>query len=982
MSYFSNCYNSLRYPVASEDRFGLRRAQLGAIHAIASHFTLRNEPAIVVMPTGAGKTAVLMMTAFVQRATRVLVITPSRLVRNQIAEDFSNLDVLKKIGVLDQEVHKPKVSEVVNIISDSSGWDAIREYDVIVSTPKSISPAFENIAKPPEGFFDLILVDEAHHSPAVTWEEILKCFPDAQKVLFTATPFRQDRKEIKGRIVYNYSLSEAYKDKVYGNIEFMPVKAEGYDSNDIAIAVETEKVFLDDKEAGLEHYVMVRTESKKRAKELQEIYEKNTKLNLQMLNSDCSYKHIKKTIEKLKNKEIDGIICVDMLGEGFDFPNLKIAAIHTPHRSLAITLQFIGRFARTNASNIGVAKFLAVPSEIRIETAKLFQEGAVWQKMVTNLSESKMEAEIEVREQIEKFEVPAIYEEEADDLSLYSLNPYNHVKIYRVSDFDIDGDIILPTTMTLTFKQKSKQLNSVVFITKETQKPLWSNVKKFEKVVYDLFVIYFDMKTQLLFICASRKTDALYEQIAKCFTSSNPKPLPLSLLNKVLIDLKNPEFFNVGMRNRVLSSNTESYRIIAGSNAHKAIRETDGRLYHRGHLFGRGLDKNGQLNTIGFSSSSKVWSNTSSQIPHLIKWCHEIAVKTSSNKEVTTNSALDLLTTGEIATKIPEGIIAANWEKEVFLNPMEITYVGNDGLSRRVPLLDVDIEIDRANSSENKISVSFISDGLDYTLDFKLNEETFFQAIDDEKQVQVIRKNYFTEYRLPLLDYLNSRPLNFYFADGSMLDGVNLFKNSLNPLALFNPEQIEVINWDEQNVDIQTEFGDLESGKISIHDFLMEYLKSKNYDAVFYDHGSGETADFIAIKDNQYRLSFEFYHCKGSGDLTPGNRVGDVYEVCGQAVKSVQWTQRNNILQNKLKRRKDNKLKHRTLQNRFIVGNEEILDKLFEQANLKHNSYEIIIVQPGITKGKLDNKIAEILAAANDYLIGSGCQKLRVMSSS
>ena len=49
-----------------------------------------------------------------------------------------------------------------------------------------------------------------------------------------------------------------------------------------------------------------------------------------------------------------------MLGEGFDFPNLKIAAIHSPHKSLVSTLQFIGRFARTNAENIGTAKFIAM----------------------------------------------------------------------------------------------------------------------------------------------------------------------------------------------------------------------------------------------------------------------------------------------------------------------------------------------------------------------------------------------------------------------------------------------------------------------------------------------------------------------------------------------------------------------------------------------------------------------------------------------
>jgi len=35
------------------------------------------------------------------------------------------------------------------------------------------------------------------------------------------------------------------------------------------------------------------------------------------------------------------------LGEGFDLPALKVAAIHDPHKSLAVTLQFVGRFARS-----------------------------------------------------------------------------------------------------------------------------------------------------------------------------------------------------------------------------------------------------------------------------------------------------------------------------------------------------------------------------------------------------------------------------------------------------------------------------------------------------------------------------------------------------------------------------------------------------------------------------------------------------------
>lgn len=63
-----------------------------------------------------------------------------------------------------------------------------------------------------------------------------------------------------------------------------------------------------------------------------------------------------------------------MLGEGFNFPKLKIAAIHSPHKSLEVTLQFIGRFARTNAPNLGVAKFIAIPSEIEIEREKKYMK--------------------------------------------------------------------------------------------------------------------------------------------------------------------------------------------------------------------------------------------------------------------------------------------------------------------------------------------------------------------------------------------------------------------------------------------------------------------------------------------------------------------------------------------------------------------------------------------------------------------------------
>ena len=108
---------------------------------------------------------------------------------------------------------------------------------------------------------------------------------------------------------------------------------------------------------------MVRTATKDKAKELETLYKENTSLRLQRIDSSMTNSTVKSCIKLLRERKLDGIIRVNMVGEGFDFPNMKIAAIHEVHKSLANTLQFIGRFARTNASNIGTAKFIAINDE-------------------------------------------------------------------------------------------------------------------------------------------------------------------------------------------------------------------------------------------------------------------------------------------------------------------------------------------------------------------------------------------------------------------------------------------------------------------------------------------------------------------------------------------------------------------------------------------------------------------------------------------
>src|SRR5690606_35827883 len=112
MSYFSDRYADIRIPKASPSEPGFRNAQIGAIHAVASHFTMHERPAVVVMPTGSGKTAVLMTVPYLLEAMRVLVVTPSRLVRDQITKQWRELQLLKALGALPEDADAPVVIEV------------------------------------------------------------------------------------------------------------------------------------------------------------------------------------------------------------------------------------------------------------------------------------------------------------------------------------------------------------------------------------------------------------------------------------------------------------------------------------------------------------------------------------------------------------------------------------------------------------------------------------------------------------------------------------------------------------------------------------------------------------------------------------------------------------------------------------------------------------------------------------------------------
>lgn len=966
MSYFGEKYSTLRFPIREDNRKqGYRPAQLAAAQAVAAHFFGRADPAIVSMPTGAGKTAVLMTIPFLLRATRVLVLTPSRLVREQIAEDFESLKTLKRIEALSLDMPPPRVLTVDSQVTSDHGWHELSVADVVVATVRNVSPATDGVAPVPMNLFDLVLVDEAHHAPAQTWAALLERLSKVRQALFTATPFRRDAKEIRGRLVFTYELRRARADGVYGELKFTPVEPVRPEDADVALAKAAEQQVAADKVAGLSHVLMVRTDSKSRADDLSKVYEANTALRLRTITGDHTLKHVRRVLDQLRDGTLDGVICVDMMGEGFDFPQLKVAALHSPHKSLAVTLQFIGRFARTTGEAVGKATFLAVPSEIEIEAHRLFVPGAEWNELVEKASGLRIERETAVREKLESFQ-PAVGVVAGSDASpsLYGLEPYFHVKVLSVpGGVDFTGPLGVPANSTVIFHSHSPSENAVICVTREVSACQWSSDESLADIAFSLFILFYEPASRLLFICSSRRDQSVYDDLAESVSLGTAGRLSPDELNRVLDGIVQPEFFSIGLRNRSGFGYGESYRMITGRAADRAIQKSDGRFYDRGHFFGKGLE-GGKQTTIGLSSSSKVWSNRYDQVPILIEWCRSLAGKITKNVEPKTGSGLDYLGYGRRVTELPPGIQLAEWPEEVYQrHGLRLQLDGETPMA----LLDAELSIKEA--SEQAVLLEVVGAQTPILLRFALDGARIITAASPEANAARCVDAYGASE--PLIDFLNENLPSLYTKDLARLEGSTLHPppTDFDP---FDSTRIEEIDWQTVGVDPLCEKPKAGATGISIFEWLERRLLAEEWDIVFLDDGACEMADYVALRRVGDRAEAVLFHCKAAGDHpVPGDRVADAYEVCGQAIRSLRWSDG---------RRLAKQIEHRVnhTNSRFLRGTLADVKMLIDGVACR---FEVVIVQPGIGRD-LSGDVASLLAATNAYIVGAQVPPLRVIGSS
>ena len=127
------------------------------------------------------------------------------------------------------------------------------------------------------------------------------------------------------------------------------------------------------------------------------------------------------------------------------------------------------------------------------------------------------------------------------------------------------------------------------------------------------------------------------------------------------------------------------------------------------------------------------------------------------------------------------------------------------------------------------------------------------------------------------------------------------------------------------------------------------------------------------------KLIVDLFHCKHT-KAKPGNRIKDLYEVCGQAQWSIKWRDDiDRFLLHLLNREKRRMKKYGV--SRFERGDFKQLVGIRGAARALTPEFRIFIVQPGISKAGVTDDQRELLSTTELYLHETRSIKFRVIAS-
>jgi len=327
----------------------LRKYQVDCLNSLQVYFDSHNR-GLVSLPTGAGKT--IIFNSFI------------------LMNDYRALVIAHRDELLQQAIEKYLLiggnEEDTGIIANSI-WNENRY------TVASIQTLVRNLDKIDGSNYDIVVVDEAHHTMAPSYMKVLNRIleknPKIKILGVTATPFRSDNQSLKSfyenliyKIDYDELMVSGYLVPVKGYLVELPVEMDGYLK--LAVNEDGERDFTDKSVSELFNKDELNDLIVRRWKELAN--SKKTIFYLSSLEHALSLKEKfvqygveaeyidgqiplerrREILRKFKNGDIKVITNMNVLTEGFDDPDVECISLVRPTKSLNLYTQIVGRGLR------------------------------------------------------------------------------------------------------------------------------------------------------------------------------------------------------------------------------------------------------------------------------------------------------------------------------------------------------------------------------------------------------------------------------------------------------------------------------------------------------------------------------------------------------------------------------------------------------------------------------------------------------------
>jgi superfamily II DNA or RNA helicase len=566
-----------RFVAETDGTDGLRAPQLGALHAILAEHSLGvSQPVTIVLPTGTGKTET-MLAAYCHQPRRTLVVVPSDSLRSQIARKFSTLGVLPAVRAMEGDYLAPTVGLVKSRLdsADQAG-ELADQASVVVSTAAALSRCSPEARAVLVETYQQLFIDEAHHVAARTWSEIAKAFGERPIVQFTATPFREDGRIIDGRIAYAYPLRLAQEKGWFARINYRSITSIGDVDRDLASAAVQQ--LRDDLAEGRDHILMARVQTIPRADALLDLYEElASDLHPLRIDSKMAISRQRKAKARLDDRSSRIVVCVDMLGEGFDLPSLKVAAVHDPHKSLAVTLQFVGRFTRVGGEELSDASVFVprMSGAMDERLRRLYGEDSDWNTVIRDLTH----AEVEYEQARTDFE--AGFGQLPTEIAIRGIQPKMSTVIYRSGELTWDPNAVYEVFDEASLLTKKIAINAAEkvawFVTAEETPVRWGDFSTFAEVVHHLYVLHADETAGLLYINSSNN-DSVHQDLAKAVGGEKVELIRGDTVYRVLAPVARRVPTNVGPEPVKADETTSHAFLMSASRDGSLIQATVGSL--------------------------------------------------------------------------------------------------------------------------------------------------------------------------------------------------------------------------------------------------------------------------------------------------------------------------------------------------------------------------------------------------------------------